>query len=169
MPGVVDAIREWYRVYKVVDGKPPNEYGLKGSANDRVTLPSLASHFSSSRTIFSNPVWSPLYCFDTKRTLPLRSSKTPTEAISKHRRSTTPSCNELTTKASRLSIKAVNKLKRSKLHRALADFIGCDCRNAAIVVLLSTRSSEIGKLPQSDSGTERDLVIQFAENTHEIS
>lgn len=35
MPGVIDAIREWYRIYKVVDGKPPNEYGLKGSANDR--------------------------------------------------------------------------------------------------------------------------------------
>eukprot|EP01102_Stenamoeba_stenopodia_P020746 TRINITY_DN8206_c0_g1_i1.p1 TRINITY_DN8206_c0_g1~~TRINITY_DN8206_c0_g1_i1.p1 ORF type:complete len:331 (+),score=61.75 TRINITY_DN8206_c0_g1_i1:28-993(+) len=35
MPGVIDAVREWYRVYKVVDGKPPNEYALNGSANNK--------------------------------------------------------------------------------------------------------------------------------------
>jgi inorganic pyrophosphatase len=28
MPGMLDAIREWYRTYKIPDGKPPNVFGL---------------------------------------------------------------------------------------------------------------------------------------------
>mmetsp|Transcript_32758 Transcript_32758/g.79636 ORF Transcript_32758/g.79636 Transcript_32758/m.79636 type:complete len:237 (+) Transcript_32758:215-925(+) len=28
MPGMCDAIREWYRTYKIPDGKPPNTFGL---------------------------------------------------------------------------------------------------------------------------------------------
>lgn len=28
MPGMLDAIREWYRTYKIPDGKPPNTFGL---------------------------------------------------------------------------------------------------------------------------------------------
>lgn len=35
MPGVVDAVREWYRIYKVADGKPPNEYAFGGKARSR--------------------------------------------------------------------------------------------------------------------------------------
>ena len=28
LPGQLDAIREWYRTYKIPDGKPPNTFGL---------------------------------------------------------------------------------------------------------------------------------------------
>lgn len=28
MPGMLNAIREWYRTYKIPDGKPPNVFGL---------------------------------------------------------------------------------------------------------------------------------------------
>ena len=28
MPGMLSAIREWYRTYKIPDGKPPNTFGL---------------------------------------------------------------------------------------------------------------------------------------------
>eukprot|EP00733_Pompholyxophrys_punicea_P000863 Pompholyxophrys_punicea_v1_NODE_334_length_2224_cov_2.285846.p1 type:complete len:284 gc:universal NODE_334_length_2224_cov_2.285846:1614-763(-) len=28
LPGMLDAIREWYRTYKIPDGKPPNVFGL---------------------------------------------------------------------------------------------------------------------------------------------
>jgi len=28
LPGMLDAIREWYRTYKIPDGKPPNTFGL---------------------------------------------------------------------------------------------------------------------------------------------
>lgn len=28
MPGMLDAIREWYRTYKIPDGKPPNTFAL---------------------------------------------------------------------------------------------------------------------------------------------
>ena len=28
MPGMLSAIREWYRTYKIPDGKPPNVFGL---------------------------------------------------------------------------------------------------------------------------------------------
>jgi len=29
MPGMLDAIREWFRTYKIPDGKPPNVFGLQ--------------------------------------------------------------------------------------------------------------------------------------------
>jgi len=29
MPGMLDAIREWFRTYKIPDGKPPNVFGLE--------------------------------------------------------------------------------------------------------------------------------------------
>merc|ERR1739842_254003 len=28
LPGTLDAIREWFRTYKIPDGKPPNVFGL---------------------------------------------------------------------------------------------------------------------------------------------
>jgi inorganic pyrophosphatase len=28
LPGTVDAIREWFRTYKIPDGKPENKFGL---------------------------------------------------------------------------------------------------------------------------------------------
>jgi len=34
-PGLLDQIREWYKVYKVVDGKEPNKYGFGGRALDQ--------------------------------------------------------------------------------------------------------------------------------------
>ena len=35
MPGFVSVMREWLRKYKVVDGKPPNEFGLGERAMDK--------------------------------------------------------------------------------------------------------------------------------------
>lgn len=35
MPGAISAIREWYRLYKTVDGKPENAYAFDGDAKDK--------------------------------------------------------------------------------------------------------------------------------------
>lgn len=35
-PNVISDVREWYRVYKMADGKPPNRYALNGSAIGKV-------------------------------------------------------------------------------------------------------------------------------------
>lgn len=35
MPGMLDAIREWYRTYKIPDGKPPNTFGLNERFMDK--------------------------------------------------------------------------------------------------------------------------------------
>lgn len=34
-PGMLDAIREWYRTYKIPDGKPPNVFGLDEKFMDK--------------------------------------------------------------------------------------------------------------------------------------
>ena len=36
MPGTVAGIRDWYKYYKTVDGKPENEYAFGGAAKDKV-------------------------------------------------------------------------------------------------------------------------------------
>ncbi|KAL3940303.1 MAG: hypothetical protein SGBAC_005130 [Bacillariaceae sp.] len=36
MPGMLDAIREWYRTYKIPDGKPPNTFGLGERFMDKI-------------------------------------------------------------------------------------------------------------------------------------
>jgi len=35
LPGVVDSIREWFRTYKIPDGKPPNVFGLEERAMNK--------------------------------------------------------------------------------------------------------------------------------------
>ena len=35
LPGLLDAIREWYRTYKIPDGKPPNVFGLDEKFMDK--------------------------------------------------------------------------------------------------------------------------------------
>jgi len=35
LPGLLDAIREWYRTYKIPDGKPPNTFGLDEKFMDK--------------------------------------------------------------------------------------------------------------------------------------
>jgi inorganic pyrophosphatase len=35
LPGMLDAIREWYRTYKIPDGKPPNVFGLDEQFMDK--------------------------------------------------------------------------------------------------------------------------------------
>ena len=35
LPGLCDAIREWYRTYKIPDGKPPNVFGLDEKFMDK--------------------------------------------------------------------------------------------------------------------------------------
>lgn len=35
MPGTVDAIREWFKMYKTADGKPENSFGFDGAAMDK--------------------------------------------------------------------------------------------------------------------------------------
>lgn len=36
LPGQVAGIREWYRLYKTVDGKPENAYAFGGEAKGKV-------------------------------------------------------------------------------------------------------------------------------------
>lgn len=35
LPGTVDAIREWFKMYKTADGKPENSFGFGGEAKDK--------------------------------------------------------------------------------------------------------------------------------------
>jgi inorganic pyrophosphatase len=35
LPGMLGAIREWYRTYKIPDGKPPNVFGLQERFMDK--------------------------------------------------------------------------------------------------------------------------------------
>jgi inorganic pyrophosphatase len=35
LPGTLDAIREWFRTYKIPDGKPPNKFGLDEKFMDK--------------------------------------------------------------------------------------------------------------------------------------
>merc|ERR1711981_944801 len=35
IPGLLSAIREWYRTYKIPDGKPPNKFGLDEQFMDK--------------------------------------------------------------------------------------------------------------------------------------
>jgi inorganic pyrophosphatase len=35
LPGMLSAIREWYRTYKIPDGKPPNVFGLQERFMDK--------------------------------------------------------------------------------------------------------------------------------------
>ena len=35
LPGTLDAIREWFRTYKIPDGKPPNVFGLDEKFMDK--------------------------------------------------------------------------------------------------------------------------------------
>jgi len=35
LPGVVDNVREWFRTYKIPDGKPPNVFGLEERCMNR--------------------------------------------------------------------------------------------------------------------------------------
>jgi inorganic pyrophosphatase len=41
LPGLLDAIREWYRTYKIPDGKPPNTFGLGEQFMDKVYAKSI--------------------------------------------------------------------------------------------------------------------------------
>ncbi len=35
MPGFMSATVEWFRIYKIPDGKPPNEFAFNGEAKPR--------------------------------------------------------------------------------------------------------------------------------------
>eukprot|EP00002_Diphylleia_rotans_P004956 TRINITY_DN1389_c0_g1_i1.p1 TRINITY_DN1389_c0_g1~~TRINITY_DN1389_c0_g1_i1.p1 ORF type:complete len:241 (-),score=57.32 TRINITY_DN1389_c0_g1_i1:642-1364(-) len=39
MPGVLENVHNWYRDYKIPDGKPANKYGFNGEAKGRVSNP----------------------------------------------------------------------------------------------------------------------------------
>jgi inorganic pyrophosphatase len=41
LPGLLDAIREWYRTYKIPDGKPPNTFGLGERFMDKLYAKSI--------------------------------------------------------------------------------------------------------------------------------
>ncbi|KAL4242509.1 PPase family protein [Abortiporus biennis] len=34
-PGLIDATREWFRIYKIPDGKPPNKFAFNGEAKNK--------------------------------------------------------------------------------------------------------------------------------------
>ena len=38
MPGFLDATREWFRIYKMPTGKPPNQFAFDGKFQDKVKL-----------------------------------------------------------------------------------------------------------------------------------
>lgn len=37
LPGLVDATRHWFKVYKMPDGKPANKFAFKGACKDKVS------------------------------------------------------------------------------------------------------------------------------------
>jgi hypothetical protein len=47
MPGTLGAVQEWYRVYKVAEGKQKNSYAFDDKALDRVRRPPALTHSSS--------------------------------------------------------------------------------------------------------------------------
>ncbi len=40
MPGFLTATREWFRLYKVPDGEPPNDFAFDGKYRNRQYVPS---------------------------------------------------------------------------------------------------------------------------------
>ncbi|XP_020256306.1 soluble inorganic pyrophosphatase 6, chloroplastic-like [Asparagus officinalis] len=42
-PGTLTAIRDWFRDYKIPDGKPANKFGLDNKAADKMSLPAKAA------------------------------------------------------------------------------------------------------------------------------
>jgi hypothetical protein len=49
MPGTLGAVQEWYRVYKVAEGKPKNSYAFDDKALDRVRRPPALTHTADPR------------------------------------------------------------------------------------------------------------------------
>jgi inorganic pyrophosphatase len=47
LPGFVHEIREWYRLYKTVDGKPENAYAFDGEAKGKVSSTVLTKRVKS--------------------------------------------------------------------------------------------------------------------------
>jgi len=45
LPGVVDKIREWYRIYKVAEGKQENSYSFDGKALDKEFTDKMIFHY----------------------------------------------------------------------------------------------------------------------------
>ena len=35
MPGFIDATRDWFRIYKIPDGKPENQFAFDGAAKNK--------------------------------------------------------------------------------------------------------------------------------------
>jgi inorganic pyrophosphatase len=46
-PGYIEMLREWFRDYKIPDGKPPNTFAFDGNGRDRVNLKIIQSFFFS--------------------------------------------------------------------------------------------------------------------------
>jgi inorganic pyrophosphatase len=61
MPGMLDAIREWYRTYKIPDGKPPNTFGLGEKFMDKTYARSIIDE--------CHHAWSDLISGEKERTL----------------------------------------------------------------------------------------------------
>jgi inorganic pyrophosphatase len=61
MPGMLDAIREWYRTYKIPDGKPPNTFGLGERFMDKTYAKSIIDE--------CNHAWSELVSGEKERKL----------------------------------------------------------------------------------------------------
>lgn len=36
MPGLLQATKEWFRIYKIPDGKPPNNFSLNGEYKNKM-------------------------------------------------------------------------------------------------------------------------------------
>lgn len=38
LPGLLEATHQWFRIYKIPDGKPENQFAFGGKAQGRVSL-----------------------------------------------------------------------------------------------------------------------------------
>jgi inorganic pyrophosphatase len=61
LPGMLSAIREWYRTYKIPDGKPPNVFGLDEKFMDKRYALEVISE--------CHHAWEQLICGDKERAL----------------------------------------------------------------------------------------------------
>lgn len=37
LPGLLEATHQWFRIYKIPDGKPENQFAFDGKAQDKVS------------------------------------------------------------------------------------------------------------------------------------
>jgi inorganic pyrophosphatase len=68
MPGAIDRVRDWYRSYKTLDGKPPNTYAYDGKALDKAfALDVIQQGHNSWKKLFKGKL-SPKFAYESMNT-----------------------------------------------------------------------------------------------------